>query len=133
MTGYTLNYFTAPKGQYTAVFFGKQVGNPLQQGKTPVMWTYFSVDCETPLGTSLTLRFRAADSAKDLEAAPWVSDGKVYTSANFPIDLSLEKDQTGKPKLLGQLLQVEISLLTEDKAITPAIKSLTAKSQVWQK
>lgn len=122
MTGYTLNYFTAPKGQYSTVFFGGISANPITIGKTKQVWQNISAEADLPEGTSLQLRLRAADNKFDLEAAQW-SAPIIFPPEQFPYDL-INKN------IIGNLLQVEIQLLTKDKKTSPVLKSITAKSKL---
>lgn len=131
MTGYTLNYFTAPKGQFTALFFGSSGNNPITVGVAKHTWEQIDIVADTPTAmgedgvmqtTSLTVKYRAGDTAKALDAAVWVEAPTAFPPAKFPYLLT--KGNT------GAMLQVEVHLLTTDKKLTPALKSVTAKSKI---
>ncbi len=122
MTGYTLNYFTAPKGQFTTVFFGGIGSNPVTTNAPKQVWQSLSAEADLPEGTNLRIRMRAANNSNDLELAKW-SEPVDFPPEVFPYDLS-------KAGIIGNLLQVEVQLLTKDKKLTPALKSLSAKSKL---
>lgn len=122
MTGYTLNYFTAPKGQYSTVFFGGITSNPITTKQTKQVWQTISAEADLPAGTALRFRLRAGNSKAELEMAAW-SDPIDFPPEVFPYDLT-------KANIIGNLLQVEIQLTTKDKKVTPVLKSVTAKSKL---
>ncbi len=123
MTGYTLNYFTAPKGQFSTVFFGGVPVNPITNNKPKQVWQSVSADAELPDGTSLRMRFRAANDKTTLETANW-SDPQEFTQiTQFPYNLAAKN-------IVGNLLQVEVQLITKVKGVTPVLKSLSAKSKL---
>ena len=123
MTGYTLNYFTAPKGQFTTVFFGGVPVNPITNNKPKQVWQSVSADAELPDGTSLRMRFRAADDKTTLETANW-SDPQEFTMiTQFPYNVAAKN-------IIGNLLQVEVQLITKVKGVSPVLKSLSAKSKL---
>ena len=124
MTGYTLNYFTAPKGQYGTVFFGGITSNPVTTKQTKQIWQTISAEADLPTGTALRFRLRAANTKSELEMASW-SEPIDFPPEVFPYDLT-------KANIIGNLLQVEIQLTTKDKKITPVLKSVTAKSKLIQ-
>lgn len=124
MTGYTLNYFTAPKGQYGTVFFGGITSNPVTTKQTKQIWQIISAEADLPTGTTLRFRLRAANTKSELEMASW-SEPIDFPPEVFPYDLT-------KANIIGNLLQVEIQLTTKDKKITPVLKSVTAKSKLIQ-
>ena len=122
MTGYTLNYFTAPKGQYTTVFFGGVTVNPITQNIPKQIWQSVSAEADLPDGTALRMRFRAANTKDLLEKAAW-SEPVEFPPEKFPFSLV--------PKnIVGNLLQVEVQLTTKDKKLTPVLKSVSAKSKL---
>ncbi len=122
MTGYTLNYFTAPKGQFTTVFFGGIGSNPITTNAPKQVWQSLAAEADLPEGTSLSIRMRAANNSLDLEAAKW-SEPVSFPPEVFPYDLS-------KAGIIGNLLQVEVQLITKDKKLAPVLKSLSAKSKL---
>ena len=122
MTGYTLNYFTAPKGQYSSVFFGSVSSNPVTTSTIKQVWQSITAEAELPAGTALRFRLRAGNTKAELEAAKW-SDPIDFPPEVFPYDLT-------KANIIGNMLQVEIQLTTKDKKVTPVLKSVTAKSKL---
>lgn len=122
MTGYTLNYFTAPKGQYSTVFFGGIAINPVMTNQPKQVWQTISAQADLPNGTALRFRLRAGNSKAELEAAKW-SDAIDFPPQVFPYDLT-------KANIIGNLLQVEIQLTTKDKKVAPVLKSISAKSKL---
>jgi hypothetical protein len=122
MTGYTLNYFTAPKGQYSTVFFGGISSNPITINSPKQVWQSIMAEADLPEGTALRFRLRAGNTKMELEAAAW-SDPIIFPPEVFPYDLT-------KANIIGNLLQVEIQLTTKDKKLAPTLKSLTAKSKL---
>jgi hypothetical protein len=122
MTGYTLNYFTAPKGQYSTVFFGGITSNPVTTNQPKQVWQSISAEADLPAGTALRFRLRAGNTKAELEAAAW-SEPIDFPPEVFPYDLT-------KANIIGNLLQVEIQLTTKDKKLAPTLKSITAKSKL---
>lgn len=122
MTGYTLNFFTAPKGFYTHTFFGNNVYNPIQQGNSNHLWLSISAEADLPEGTSLLIRFRAANNALELENAAWTEDVS-FPDQVFPYNIE-------KYNLVGKMLQVDVQLITKVKGLSPILKSISAKSKV---
>jgi hypothetical protein len=122
MTGYTLNYFTAPKGQYTTVFFGGTTSNPITKTQSKQIWQSISAEADLPVGTALRFRLRAGNTKLELESAKW-SEPIDFPPEVFPYDLN-------KANIIGNMLQVEIQLTTKDKKIAPTLKSITAKSKL---
>jgi len=122
MTGYTLNYFTAPKGQYSTVFFGGINLNPITTNKPKQLWQSISAEADLPEGTALRFRLRAGNTKVELETASW-SDPIYFPPEIFPYNLA-------KINIIGNLLQVEIQFTTKDKKVVPILKTLTAKSKL---
>lgn len=122
MTGYTLNYFTAPKGQYSAIFFGGISSNPITINSTKQVWQNITAEADLPEGTALRFRLRAGNTKAELENAKW-SDSIDFPPEVFPYDLT-------KANIIGNLLQIEIQFTTKDKKLAPTLKSLTAKSKL---
>jgi streptogramin lyase len=123
MTGYTLNYFTAPKGQYTATFFGGTSTNPIMVGSHKVKWQTIAVESDLPEKTSVQVRYRTGDDAKQLELAKW-TEPLAFPPAVFPLDVSKSAAAT------GLMLQVELQLITSEKGFSPVVKSVTATAKV---
>ena len=122
MTGYTLNYFTAPKGQYSTVFFGGLTYNPVATSQPKQVWQTISAEADLPEGTALRFRLRAGNTKIELEAAKW-SEPIDFPPALFPYNVAALG-------IVGNLLQVEVQLTTKDKKVTPVLKSLSAKSKL---
>jgi streptogramin lyase len=122
MTGYTLNYFTAPKGQYSTVFFGSVSSNPVTTSTMKQVWQSISAEADLPEGTALRFRLRAGNTKVELENAKW-SEPIDFPPEVFPYDLT-------KANIIGNMLQVEIQLTTKDKKVAPTLKSITAKSKL---
>jgi hypothetical protein len=122
MTGYTLNYFTAPKGQYSTVFFGGLTYNPVTTSQPKQVWQSISAEAELPEGTALRFRLRAGNTKGELEAAKW-SEPIDFPPAVFPYNVATMG-------IVGNLLQVEVQLTTKDKKVAPVLKSLSAKSKL---
>ena len=122
MTGYTLNYFTAPKGQYSTVFFGGLTYNPVATTQPKQVWQTISAEADLPEGTALRIRLRAGNTKTELEAAKW-SEPIDFPPALFPYNVATLG-------IVGNLLQVEVGLTTKDKKVTPVLKSLSAKSKL---
>lgn len=125
MTGYTLNFFTAPKGLYTTVFFATGSGNPITQPKTKAVWQSLVLKGQFPAFTHIDVQVRSADTAIILGQTKWTILGKVDANTTMPIDLTV----TGQ-SLLGSMLQVQVNLVTEDKKVSPSLESISAKAKL---
>jgi streptogramin lyase len=123
MTGYTLNYFTAPKGQYVVTFFGGTSANPIMVGTHKVKWQTIAVEAELPEKTAIQVRYRTGDDAKTLEVSKW-TEAVAFPPAVFPLDIS------ASPAATGLMLQVELQLITSEKGFSPAVKGVTATAKV---
>lgn len=121
MTGYTLNYFTAPKGQYVVTFFGGTMANPIMVGSNGVKWKTVAVESDLPEKTSVQVRYRSGDNQNQLDVAKW-SEPLNFPPAVFPLDLSASS-------VNGLMLQVELLLVTSEKGFSPVVKSVTATSK----
>jgi hypothetical protein len=121
MTGYTLNYFTAPKGLYTVTLFANGNNNPVSMIYQKQKWQEIIIDADLPAGTSIKIRYKSADTKQDLENASW-SDATEFPPNVSPYDISGQNVD-------GNLLTIELQLLTTDKKITPILKSITAKAK----
>jgi hypothetical protein len=109
-TGFGLRNFTNPHGQYLY----RQMGC----GNHNTEWLKVTWDADTPPGTAVTLRARAADDVMGLASA--TSTGP-YTQS--PADLSMMPGPLA-PNPAGYL-QVQFDLTTSDKATTPRLKSFS--------
>ena len=125
MTGYTLNYFTAPKGLFTTTFFAGGNGNPISQMKPKAVWQILNLDGQYPPATHIDVQVKAADTKQDLDLAQWVVIGKVDANTPMPVDLTA----LGQP-LQGLMLQVQVNLVTEDKKVSPMLGGIEAKAKL---
>jgi len=118
MTGYALKTITAPQGYYRHVFEG-------WRGQE-THWKLIDVDADLPGDgkTYIMIKFRAADSAQDLELAGWIGPFGPFPPAVFPLDLSSVGDVT------GYYLEVEVRLYADDSALVPKVKKITAVASV---
>jgi streptogramin lyase len=123
MTGYTLNYFTAPKGLYTTTFFAGGNGNPISQMKPKAVWQELNVEAMLPPATKVHIRVRAGDTKDQLENGNWIDIMDLTDMAQMPVDLS-------QKNVIGIMLQVEINLITEDKKVSPSVGSISAKAKL---
>lgn len=123
MTGYTLNYFTAPKGQYGTVFFATGFGNPISQVKPKAIWQKFYMEAEFPPSTKVSVKYRAADDKNTLESQQWIQMPDFTDMSQLPYDLTTQK-------VSGLMLQIEINLVTDSKKVSPSVKSLSAKAKL---
>ena len=123
MTGYTLNYFTAPKGEYDTVFFATGNGNPITQNSTKVLWQSLTIQGQFPTGTYVSVQAKSADTKDNLESSKWVALAKVDASTQMPLDL------TGQ-NFIGLMLQIQINLVTDDKKISPSLTGISAKAKL---
>jgi hypothetical protein len=69
------------------------------------------------------VKYRSADDKATLENLPWIEMPDFTDMAQLPYDLT-------KQPVIGLMLQVEINLITEDKKVTPTVKSLSAKAKL---
>ena len=107
-TGFGLKNFTNPHGSYT------WIQGPCAGNKAP-KWLKVLWDANVPMGTSLGLRARTADTLAGLAAAPWIGSWKTS-----PADLSKPPGPVAPNP--GSFLQVEFDLSTQDPQISPALK-----------
>ena len=126
MTGYTLNYFTAPKGLYTTTFFAGGGGNPVSQTTSKAVWTTIDMKLILPPMTKVHVRVKAGNTKADLANAAWIDVPDFTDVAQLPFDL------TALPQapIVGAMMEVEINLITDDKKVTPAVSSLSAKAKL---
>jgi streptogramin lyase len=108
-TGYTLRHFTAPRGSYRAVFEACPGSSA-----TPT-WVEATFEADVPANTKLQLFAKAAARRELLRDAGTKRIGPFETS---PASLS------GLPR--EKFLELEVVLLSTDKASTPALKRLNA-------
>lgn len=125
MTGYTLNYFTAPKGLFTTTFFAGGNGNPISQVKPKAVWQILNLEGQFPPATYISVQIKAGDTKDTLDAAQWIVIGKVDANTAMPIDLTA----LGQP-VMGLMLQVQVNLVTEDKKVSPMLGGISAKAKL---
>ena len=124
MTGYTLNNFTAPKGHYTHLFGVSSFGGQVAEAKGTTVWEMIDAELDVPAGAYVKVRYRAADTFKDIESAAWSKELGPFPPATFPVDL------TKQGKVQARFLQVEVFLQASQKTkLSPILKSLTAKGK----
>ncbi len=126
MTGYTLNYFTAPKGLYTTTFFAGGGGNPVSQTTSKAEWTTLDMKVILPPQTKVHVRVKAANTLNELDNAAWLDIPDFTDAAQLPFDLTT----LPQAPITGAMLKVEINLITDDKKVTPAVSSLSAKAKL---
>ena len=123
MTGYTLNYFTAPKGLYTTTFFAGGSSNPVSSIKSKATWQKINVDAVLPPTTKIHIRVRAADTKDELDNAVWIDIMDLTDMNQMPADLT-------SLKIFGIMLQIELNLITEDKKVSPSFSSVSAEAKL---
>ncbi len=104
-TGYALRTFTAPNGTWSTVVDGCPGGI--------TEWESAQVEGDFPAGTRFELRFRSANTRSALSSQSWVGP----FDAN-PADLS------AAPIGDGALLEVQLTLVSEDEEATPRVRNL---------
>jgi len=113
MTGFQLVNATNPVGVWTHVFEGCEAGG--------VAWTTLSFDADAPVGTSVAVRVRTADTLVGLATAPWLPVATVPDDVS-PVDLAAAMDAAG----IGSagLLEVEVTLRSIDRDANPRVRSV---------
>ena len=125
MTGYTLNYFTAPKGVYITTFFAGGNGNPISMVKSKAIWQTLTIDGQFPPTTYISVQVKSGDTVGELDVAELVNLGKVDANTPMPIDL------TALPNpVKGIMLQVQVNLVTDDKKVSPMLGGISAKAKL---
>jgi len=109
MTGYALNNFTAPQGHYSTTFGFDSYRS---------IWQSIDVVADTPPGTSLKLRFRVAMTKDALVTATWFGPYGPFPPEKFPYTIA------NIDGLNGDYMQVEVTLISNDKKATPVVKSI---------
>lgn len=125
MTGYTLNYFTAPKGLYTTTFFAGGNGNPISVIKPKAVWQTLNIDGQFPPATYISVQLKSGDTQGEMDASAPVDLGKVDAGTQMPIDLTALANP-----VKGIMLQVQINLVTEDKKVSPMVGGISAKAKL---
>jgi outer membrane protein assembly factor BamB len=110
-TGYALRTFTAPNGTLRTIVAGCAAG--------PTEWELVRWNARLPAGTRVELRVRTADTVAALSARPWIGP-----FATVPVtELSLPPGPVGG----GAILELEVSLLSDGGAASPAIDDLVVQ------
>ena len=110
MTGFQQKTIVAPKGTYRHTFQGWTAG--------ATKWMQIGLQMTTPAGTSARMRVRAAAKVDELEFAVW----SPYWGP-FPPELpTVNLNAFGN--VIGQYLEVEVELFSEDSKTTPILKSI---------
>ena len=120
MTGSTFFKSIVPDGTYVATYEAPELDTYLQDWYVTA-WKTVSVDAETPPGTSISLRLRAAPSAAELAGAPWSAVVGPFPPAAFPADLGAALGAAAKG---NRFLQIEITL-TASESLKPTVKKIT--------
>ena len=107
--GYGLNVFANPRGHYS---FVTDAGPDCDQRWETVEW-----NAMTPVGTSVEVFVRTANTTTDLGAAAWI--GPFRTS---PANLTLAPG----PVPNGRYLEMDIRMETTDRRLTPRVYSASA-------
>jgi len=109
MTGYALRNITAPSGYYRQVFTGWESGS--------TVWDAIFVEATLPGdGASfIRIRYRAAASEAQLQAASWSTYYGPYPPAALPL----------RPSAEGYALEVEVTLQTDDSDFIPVLHRIS--------
>ena len=106
-TGFALRTFTVPNGFLRTVFEGCAVG--------PTEWERLTWDATVRRDTRIEVRVRTAGTEDALRTAPWLGP-----FSEEPVDLSLPPGPPGN----GRLMEVEVTLVSEDEETSPSIRTL---------
>jgi streptogramin lyase len=109
MTGYAAKSITAPSGYYREVFTG------WAEGETQWNQLFVAADLPGSGKTYARVRYRVAESVEALKDQNWVGPFGPFPPQNFPLTLQVK----------GHVLEVEVSLHTDDPALIPELKTLT--------
>jgi hypothetical protein len=120
MTGYTLHNYTAPKGDFSHIFGYSGWSGTVSESKITTKWEFVNIDVTTPPKSHISLRYKASDSLKGLDKAPWSKNFGPYPPAQMPLKLL---------NVVGKFLKVEVFMQANDKKQSPLIKSLSAKGK----
>ena len=112
MTGFALKTVVAPEGSYVHTFEG--------WGGLTTQWHQISASALTPNGTSISVRYRTANSPSDFAATPWSATLGPFPPVAMPINLTKVGQVTGK------YLQIEVKLTSGAQGTTPVLKSIDA-------
>ncbi len=109
-TGYTLQNFTAPQGNYRRVFNGCPTSEKS-------IWERIQWEADTPVGTTVSVRVKAANTLDELIVAPYIGP---FTESPANLQASDVPD--------SKFLEVEVTLTTDTAGVTPTLWNLQV---VW--
>jgi hypothetical protein len=107
--GYGLNVFANPRGHYS---FVTDAGEGCEQRWQTAEWS-----ATTPVGTSVEIFVRSANTRAGLDSAGWI--GPFRTS---PANLTMAPG----PVPNGRFLEMDIRMETTDRRLTPRVRSASA-------
>ena len=102
MTGLQLRWATRPRGHYRAIFSGC--------ANDETVWQEVSFSGQVPSQTWVRFRVRVADTAEELQNAPWVMVGE---SREHGETLSLADALVIAEEAAGGFLEVELQMFSE--------------------
>jgi streptogramin lyase len=105
LSGNLVRNITAPQGTWTVIQFC---------GTTCSAWSSVTWNAQTPTGTSVAVRARAASSLNALATATWL-----------PVSNGVTLPSSGTGSLTGPLIEVEFKLVTTIAGTSPTISSVT--------
>ena len=115
MTGYALKSVVAPEGTYRHIFTGF--------GSAATQWAGFDMKALTPPSTNILARFRVADTKAALGDATWTAFIGDFPMEPLPYDLL-------PLGLIGEFLEVEVTLHSDVPKVTPILQSIDMTAQV---
>ncbi len=124
MTGYTLNNYTAPKGNFTHVFGFSGWGGTVAESKTTTIWEMINVEATIPPKAHIKIRYKVGNTLKELQTKPWSKDLGPFPPQQFPINL-----KAGGKKVEGRFLKIELFMQAGDNKLSPLVKALAAKGK----
>ncbi|NUN14334.1 MAG: hypothetical protein HUU55_11945 [Myxococcales bacterium] len=113
MTGAAFFQSIAPDGVFNEIYGGWD--------GVRVIWETLSINADTPPGTYIEVRLRAADSLEELKTAAWSDLQGPFPPKTFPIQLK----KVLKKK--GDFLQVEIRLVSDGESLKPYVKGISVQ------
>lgn len=108
--GYGLNVFANPRGHHQFTVTG-------DTGCARNRWTTVNWNATTPVGTSVQVFVRVADTAAALSAQTWIGP---FTSS--PANLAAAPG----PVPTGSLIEIDVRMETADRRLTPRVRDVTA-------
>ena len=120
MTGYTLHNYTAPKGDFSHIFGYSGWSGTVNESKITTKWEQIMIDVTLPPKSYIKVRYKVAQSIAALKTAPWSKNFGPYPPAQMPLSLQ---------NAIGKFLRVEVFMQSNDKKLSPIIKSLSAKGK----